>query len=270
MPYTQSQLRCLNTMGIVPWIERSPVPLDAVQVQSDAVQVQSEAVQALPDAVQAQSDAAKTQSNVATTIRTPVVVNEFDRSNELVQSADTLPPDSASGIEPADFLQTPLQTPLLQTPLVEIPFRGKICTQLGKSDALLLILVEASSTQQDQYPFESADAIIFEDMLRAIAWRRQDVCLGVLPPSSVPSVLVDNNAPLVRDLCKPHRDAVLLFRHCVPETSNETSNVDELIVPLERAGMLAWQLPHPALLRESPERKRQAWNVLKAARARLN
>ena len=34
--------------------------------------------------------------------------------------------------------------------------------------------------------------------------------------------------------------------------------------------MLAWQLPHPALLRESPERKRQAWNVLKAARARLN
>jgi len=73
----------------------------------------------------------------------------------------------------------------MQTPLIEFSFRGKRCTQLGKSDALLLILVEANSTQQSQYPFEPADAKIFDDMLRAIAWRRQDVCLGVLPPSSL-------------------------------------------------------------------------------------
>jgi len=46
--------------------------------------------------------------------------------------------------------------------------------------------------------------------------------------------------------------------------------LDELMVPMIRKSMLAWQLPHPALLRESPKRKRQAWNVLKAARARLS
>jgi len=153
----------------------------------------------------------------------------------------------------------------MQTPLIEIPFRGKHCTQLGKSEALLLVLVEANSTQQNQYPFEPADAKVFEDMLRAIAWRRQDVCLAVLPPASAPPILDNDNVQSVSDLCKPHRDAVLLFRQSVPETNN----VEELVVPLAREGMLAWQLPHPALLRKSPERKRQAWNVLKAARARL-
>jgi len=231
MPYTQSQIRCLHGMGVVPWIERSAAQRDAATSLRDALVAaeidQNADVHPMP---------------------------ELDQNQLASQSASASA--SASVAEPVD---------IMQTPLVEIPFRGKRCTQLGKSDALLLILVEATSTQQNQYPFEPADAKIFEDMLRAIAWRRQDVCLGVLPPSSAPSLFVDNEAPTVSNLCKPHRDAVLLFRHSVPETNN----ADELVVPLERKTMLAWQLPHPALLRESSKRKRQAWNVLKAARARL-
>lgn len=255
MPYTQSQLRCLHGMGIVPWVERSACHPTAAMGNSEVTP------EVEPDA--------------AITLRDSIVANELhqknklDQKNELHQhngldpnvaldpNNETLSSGAASIAEPTDFMQTPL---------VEIPFRGKLCMQLGKSDALLLILVEAVSTQQNQYPFEPADAKVFDDMLRAIAWRRQDVCLGVLPPSSAPSLIVDNNALTVSDLCKPHRDAVLLFRQSVPDTRN----VDELILPLERAGMLAWQLPHPALLREYPERKRQAWNVLKAARARLS
>jgi len=197
MPYTQSQVRSLSAMGIVPWIERAQM-----QVAQPA------------------------HENVS----------------------------------------------FLQTPLVEIPFRGQACFVLGKTDAPLLILVEAISNQQKQYPFEPTDAKLFDDMLRAISWRRQDVCLAVLPPSHqadlVPAAIGHEAEPsqCVGDLVKPHRDAVLLFRHSVPHTLNP----DELLVPMERAGMLAWQLPHPALLRESPARKRQAWNVLKAARARLS
>jgi len=227
MPYTQSQLRCLNGMGIVPWVERAPW----VERSTD------------------QTDAATALCDTLVEAEKSVVQNHV-----LSQSASQSKSESCSN--PADFMQTPL---------IEIPFRGKRCTQLGKTDALLLILVEANSTHQNQYPFEPADAKIFDDMLRSISWRRQDVCLGVLPPLSEPALLVDKNAPSVSDLCKPHRDAVLLFRQSLPETNN----VEELIVPLARKGMLAWQLPHPALLRESPERKRQAWNVLKAARTRL-
>jgi len=153
----------------------------------------------------------------------------------------------------------------VHTPLIAIPFRGQYCTQLGKADAALLILVEAVSSQQKQYPFESTDAKLFDDMLRAIAWRRQDVCLGVLAPALQTDLVSADNTACVADLCKPHRDAVLLFRHVLPETLD----ANELMVPMQRASMRAWQLPHPALLRESPTRKRQAWNVLKAARACL-
>jgi len=194
MPYTQNQIRCLSSMGIVPWVERSSA--------------------------------------------TPEVSLDIDVERSI------------------DFMQTPL---------VKIPFRGQYCSQLGKADAPLLILVEAISSQQKQYPFESTDAKLFDDMLRAIAWRRQDVCLAVLPPEQQADLVLESDGPCVADLCKQHRDAVLLFRHSI----SETLNTDELLVPMERPSMLAWQLPHPAMLRESPLRKRQAWNVLKAARARL-
>lgn len=226
MPYTQNQIRCLSSMGIVPWIERSNV-LPEADVLAGAEGGSSFDVDALQKSVvhaEAQIDAPTAQPGV--------------------QAA------------PDDFMQTPL---------VEIPFRGQYCSQLGKADAPLLILVEAVSSQQKQYPFEPTDAKLFDDMLRSIAWRRQDVCLAVLPSSQQTDLVPVEGGPCVADLCKPHRDAVLLFRHSMPETLN----TDELLVPMERASMLAWQLPHPALLQESPLRKRQAWNVLKAARARL-
>jgi len=241
MPYTQSQLRCLKAMGIVPWVEHSVVQSDDATTLRDAIVV----AEAQPVTASQNADQGVMQGE------------KMDQTAEHQQDTLATQHESTPGVEPVDFMQTPL---------VEIPFRGKHCTQLGKDDAMLLILVEANSTQQNQYPFEPADARIFDDMLRAIAWRRQDVCLAVLPPSAAPSLFVDDNAPRVSDLCKPHRDAVLVFRQSVPDHTNP----DELTVPLTRKGMLAWQLPHPALLRESPQRKRQAWNVLKAARARLS
>jgi len=246
MPYTQSQLRCLKGMDLVPWVERSWLerPADStIKHTTELLEHGTDAAETLCDAVvAAEGEVAKREASRVEPDNAPTH------------------PNAVPGNEPVD---------LMQTPLVEIPFRGKRCTQLGKSDALLLILVESVSTHQSQYPFEPADAKIFDDMLRAIAWRRQYVCLGVLPPLSAPSLFVDNemgnDAPTVSDLVRPHRDAVLLFKQSVPETGN----VDELVVPLGRKSMLAWQLPHPCLLRESPQRKRQAWNVLKAARAQL-
>lgn len=230
MPYTQNQIRALTGMGIVPWIERSNVPSEVTPIDL-LVDVDIE------PAVRAVVESA-------------------------VQPA--IPPDQPPQVL-APMVVADMQTNLMQTPLVEIPFRGQRCSQLGKADAPLLILVEATSQQQSQYPFEPTDAKLFDDMLRAIAWRRQDVCLAVLPPANQADLAIVEDGPNVAQLCKPHRDAVLLFRHALVETLDP----DELLVPMERASMLAWQLPHPALLRESPMRKRQAWNVLKAARARL-
>jgi uracil-DNA glycosylase len=153
----------------------------------------------------------------------------------------------------------------MHTPLLAMPFRGQLCTQLGKKDSPLLILVEALSLSQSQYPFEPADAKLFDDMLRSIAWRRQDTCLGVLEPSTQSLALNDEPAAVVAQLCQTHRDVALVFRLQLPDTES----VDDLAIDFNRPGLKAWQLPHPSLLRNSPQRKRQAWNVLKAARALL-
>ncbi len=231
MPYSPSQLRCLEGMGMVPWVSRAYLPAD--------------------DAVELANAIAQTEQVLAPA---PEIPEPVATPNEVAVAMSAVPVPNVNQ-EPVD---------LMDTVLVEIPFRGQRCTQLGKADAPLLILVEAVSTAQKQYPFEPADAKIFEDMLRAIAWRRQDVCLGVLPPAAQSSLL-EQTGPCVRDLCQPHRDAVLMFKQHLPESID----ANDLVVPLERPGMMAWQLPHPSLLRESPNRKRQAWNVLKAARARL-
>jgi len=259
MPYTQSQLRCLQGMGIVPWVSR-----DDIAINDDAVAQIVREVEAAE-----QSD---NSMPVAATLSTPVAMPAAASVTHL--AAEPVATEQADAESSPDSLALNL----MQTRLVEIPFRGQRCAQLGKSDAPLLILVEAISTQQKQYPFEAKDAKLFDDMLRSIAWRRQDVCLAVLPPAGNSLMLEeagDLSADLyaqnmavscVADVCKPHRDAVLLFRMSLPETLN----IDELVVPMERKSMMAWQLPHPAMLRESPNRKRQAWNVLKAVRQRLH
>ena len=225
MPYTQSQLQCLRGMGLVPWIDR-------VQVQEQSPMLTLEASHELePESTQAPL------SETASTPKTPHSVN-----------------DSAQA-----------QQDLLQVPLLAMPFRGQLCTQLGKSDSPLLILVEALSLSQSQYPFEPTDAKLFDDMLRSIGWRRQDTCLGVLEPNVQSLALNDEPGAVVSQLCKTHRDVALVFKLRLPDTDN----VDDLSIELNRPGLKAWQLPHPSLLRESPQRKRQAWNVLKTARAFL-
>lgn len=246
MPYTPLQVRVLSGMGIVPWIKRSDTSA-------------AELLAVVQSAEQAIVSSAQTYHH-----GNPPADVHIKPQSDLTAKTDQLPVATATIAAAATIDVGPVAS-LMQTPLVEIPFRGQRCSQLGKADAPLLVLVEAVSQQQNQYPFESTDAKLFDDMLRAIAWRRQDVCLAVLPPSNQADLIAADDGPRVADLCKPHRDAVLLFRHTMPDSLN----ADELVVPMERTSMMAWQLPHPALLRESPQRKRQAWNVLKAARARL-
>ena len=236
MAYSQSQLRCLAGMGLVPWVLRDSPQAAAQLSDNHAENTDAETLVAV-----------LTQTHEAPAVEIPAVTAPVSQISNTLTDIDVL----------------------LQTPLIAIPFRGRPCTQLGNPDASLLILVEAVSTQQKQYPFEPADARVFEDMLRAIAWRRQDVCLAVLPPTNNASLITEEQGNTVADLCRAPRDAVLFFRQQLPRSLHP----DELILPVgEKTGrdtMACWQLPHPALLRESPDRKRQAWEVLKAARSKL-
>ncbi len=285
MAYTHSQLRALAGMGLVPWVLRSTknatVPRDTGSPEPVSTG-QLGHLQTKPGLVDQTTEACKLRTVIAAASQhaAPERVTERPVEPPVKSIADRQAPTPVAQSSPVAQ-----SNDLLRTPLVSIPFRGRYCTQLGNPDASLLILVEAISTQQSQYPFEPADAKVFEDMLRAISWRRQDVCLAVVQPMAQGSLVADEQGACVADLIRSPRDAVLFFGLQVPQTQN----VDELLVSMShthkadaestgeqnntdtpsQSSLRAWQLPHPALLRESPDRKRQAWEVLKAARARL-
>ncbi len=245
MPYTERQLHCLNHMGITPWVNRQTV---VAQATSQAL-----AVEPTPTAMPAEAPAA-------------------------IPAAELKPlPLDVSAAAPVPVEVEPVSVPdFLDYPLVAMPFRGAQHVQLGKAHSPLLILVEACALEQAQYPFEAADAKMFDDMLRAIAWQRQHVCLALL---AHPDALLQANdvtlAPqpgsvglpgaVVKDVMSKPRDAVLLFSQDVPVGSK----IDDQRVEVSGIATPIWRLPHPALLRREPTLKRLAWTVLKAARAAI-
>ena len=249
MPYTERQLHCLNHMGITPWVNRQTV---VAQAASQAI-----AVEPTPVVAPAATPTAKPTAKPATEIKPAPLA---------VSAASPLPVD----VEPVSVPN------FIDYPLVAMPFRGAQHVQLGKAHSPLLILVEACALEQAQYPFEAADAKMFDDMLRAIAWQRQHVCLALLAHRD--ALLRANDASLapqsdsvglpgavVKDVMSKPRDAVLLFSQDVPVGSN----IDDLRVEVSGITTPIWRLPHPALLRREPTLKRLAWTVLKAARAAI-
>jgi len=183
-------------MGLVPWVDRVQLQEQSPLPRSEAkpeLELESESISKLAEPLESASES---MSKIAAT-HTPLAQPDF-----------------------------------MHVPLLAMPFRGQLCTQLGKSDSPLLILVEA---------------------------------LSFLEPNVQSLALNDEPGAVVSQLCKTHRDVALVFKLRLPDTDN----VDDLSIELNRPGLKAWQLPHPSLLRESPQRKRQAWNVLKTARAFL-
>ncbi len=246
MPFTARQLHCLNTMGIVPWVERRHISADIVVGES----VIPEPATTVP----------------ATTIPEAAIP---EAAISAVAAHPTIPTSPSS----SDAIQL---APWLATPLLSMPFKGSLRARLGRSDAPLLVLVEKCSSAQSAYPFEPADAKIFEDMLRAIEWQKQNVCLALLPSMALQANggnLVDTpiSDKTLTDLLGQQIRVILHFTH---EISDSVNRLESMKIPDQSSvtvssSLKIWQLPHPSLLRAQPDRKRAAWNVLKAAKAHL-
>lgn len=228
MPFSETQRRCMQGVGLVPWVERS-----------------SECIVAVETELETQDASVVVSAETSAPITPPI-------------------PEPLSKTSSATVAITDEIEQLLHSPLVRMPFRGDTTSVLGHPDSPLLVLVEATNMQQSAYPFEPQDARLFDDMLRAIHWRRQTICLAVIPPLNQLSVATESS-DTVNTLLKNHRDAVLVFKSNVPDFMQ----ADDHLLDIRRPGTLAWQLPHPEVLRANPAKKRQAWNVLKAARNHL-
>ncbi len=259
MPYTLRQLQCLNAMGIVPWVEHK-------HVSSTSMGGESAAATGLVERLSSELESQLVHDDSATR-------HKQAPETRLVSDAKAAsPPHKSTGVD-----ATPVTNgSWIDTALVSMSFKGNMHVRLGRSDAPLLILAEQCGSSQTQYPFEATDAKMFDDMLRAISWNKRDVCLALLPGTDVPNTHANGDTQAssqgkcVCDLLGQHIKVILIFVHEIDESQNPSDSLKTLDRDaLVSSSLKIWQLPHPALLRSQPGRKRQAWNILKAAQTQL-
>ena len=138
-------------------------------------------------------------------------------------------------------------------------YREKRLTRVGQRDAPLLVIAEAAPGDAMNPPLSGQADSLFENMLRAIGRRQHDTCQCKL--ADVPEAAGDTVASLSG---RQHRVALVLVRELDAELSADACRLTD-VVPVAAA----WCLPHPELLLARPERKRQAWEILRAVREHL-
>jgi len=138
-------------------------------------------------------------------------------------------------------------------------YREQPLTRVGQRDAPLLVIAEAAPGDAMNPPLSGQADTLFENMLRAIGRRRRDTCQCKL--AHVPEAAGDTVASLSG---RQHRVALVLVRELDAELSADACRLTD-VVPVAAA----WCLPHPELLLARPERKRQAWEILRAVREHL-
>jgi len=99
-------------------------------------------------------------------------------------------------------------------------------------------------------------------MLRSIGLAQNDLCRTTMASGTNEA---GQHLVSLSQLLKQLPRAVFLLSHQLG--SSASSEAHEL---MSDSAVQGWRLPHPALLIREPERKRQAWEVLKAARQSLS
>ena len=139
----------------------------------------------------------------------------------------------------------------------------------GETDSTLLLIFDVRDG--GAWPLSEADDALLDGMLRAIGMSKATVCSCAilqdasmqgksgLPSAGLPSAL--------KTLCQTPRKRFLYF-------GGEAIAADVIDpMPMTQASndgeIDGWRLPSLAMLRETPQRKRQAWITLKKLRSAL-
>lgn len=196
----------------------------------------------------------------------PVVSNSAPATSEAVPAS----PDSNEPMpEPLDELKHWLP----QQSLGLLSVRSQLQHIVGKPDAPLLVVVQSnlvSKTGQlpPSTPFSVDAAQLFDLMMRAIQvtlGARKVVhlasaseSLSIAPAAQIPEVRV-------KDVCDPQTKAVLLL---VQDWNTYTAPIEDHF-RLDQPALPVWRIPHPDLLLQQSQLKRQAWTSLQTLQAVL-
>ncbi|MFT4727130.1 MAG: hypothetical protein ACI9UN_001625 [Granulosicoccus sp.] len=242
MSFSARQQHCLEAMGIVPWVSKSESLIPMV-----------EPITAVPEI-----SAAPIQQAV---VRIAAPVETLAPANVIERPAFVLGPMPESVEELALWLPS--------QPLGLLAVRSVYQNFVGQPEAPLLIVVDSKKSKDSDQPpaaspFNSEAAQLFDLMMRAI-----NVTLGQrklchlsrrIDPASAtePGVVVD--------LCVPQTKAVLLL---VQDWNSFTAPITDHF-RLDQPPLPVWRIPHPNLLLEFNQLKRQAWRSLQALQSVLS
>jgi len=161
----------------------------------------------------------------------------------------------SSGAAPADPQALSLWLP--HQPFAPFLSSGRTRHFIGPEDAALLVIVETGPDKVQQ-PLEGDAARLFDLMMRAISITRQKLRIGAL--DSEPSSL---EQPCLTDLYNPQTKAVLVLLQNW-DASDDLAPATHDSVQLVSPPCLMWRIPHPDVLLQRNQLKRQAWQSLQA------
>lgn len=231
-------------MGIVPWVSKAELP-NPVPVP--------EAMTALSEAVTAQIPQAA--ADMAATVA--VLPDE-----KVFKHPAYLTGPTPSSVED-------LKVWLPSQPLGLLSVRSKPQAFVGQAEAPLLVVVDSADSKDPVQsppttPFNAEAAQLFDLMMRAIK-----VTLGqrrlchLSGETDAPSA---TGSARVLDLCVPQTRAILLVVqdwNTLAEPVTDHFRLDQPALPV-------WRIPHPNLLLEFNQLKRQAWTSLQALQTTLS
>ncbi|MEE9332489.1 MAG: hypothetical protein V3U65_00165 [Granulosicoccaceae bacterium] len=131
----------------------------------------------------------------------------------------------------------------------------------GETESALLLIFD-NRDGSNSWPLSKADDALLDGMLRAIGMSKATVCsCALLQDASV------QGQTSLQTLCQPPRKHFLY----IGGEAIAADTIDPIAMTQAAPGGVidGWRIPSLAMLREAPQRKRQAWVTLKQLRSAL-
>lgn len=247
MSFSERQQHCLEAMGIVPWVLKSE-PYAVPPAEAETVKLVPETASVL----------------IADGIGTRVT----EQPGIIAPASTTASISPAIAIRPMPMAIEALKLWLPSQTLGQLMVRSQVQSFVGQAEAPLLVVVDsikfATPVQPPASPFSAEAAQLFDLMMRAITVTlgQRKLCY-LASGSDSPDA---GNPQHVLDICTPQTKAVLLLVH-------DWNTLAEPVIDhfrLDQPALPVWRIPHPDLLLEFNQLKRQAWTSLQALQSLIN
>lgn len=255
--YTERQQHCLESMGLVAWVSREDVHAEAI-VDAPAIEV-LDATASVATAESVPASVNNSASNPANDSHTATP------ANAQVNSAASIPA-STEWVEPPEDV-TELAAWLPAQMLSPVSSAGQSLFYAGIETAPLLIVEEADVSNQLAGPvgMSAEGAQLFELMMRAITVPATKRKLCLLASNAAPNST--SATACVQEMIYPETRAVLYLSRRWDSISQ--CSTSEHHCRLVQSLLPAWRVPHPDILLQRSDYKRQAWHCLQGLQSAL-